>query len=125
MILGFIGVFVFVGLVAVLVSTDSSQAEVAIVSPNDGVRVEAGKVPVRIRVQGLEVAKWELSLKGPHTRGEWMLLARGGSEPVYSALGSGLHFIDLNQPGTYELSLKVTDRAGNLIEALSDFSVGE
>ena len=125
MILGFIGVFVLVGLVAVLVSTDSSQAEISIVSPEDGALVEPGKVAVRIRVQDVEVAEWELLIRGPHTAGEWMLLGRGGSEPLYSAVGGGLHFLDLIQPGRYELTLKVTDRAGVLAEKRSEFRIGE
>ena len=123
MILGFIGVFVLIGLVAILMSNDSPQPRVSIVSPDDNARLEAGRIAVRIRVQELEVAVWQLSLKGPHTAGEWKTLARGSSAPQYSALGAGIHFIELAQPGEYELHLEVTDSAGSLIEDSTHFGI--
>ena len=121
----FIGVFVLIGLVAILVSNDSRHPQVAIVSPDDNARLEAGRIAVRIRVQEIEVAAWQLSLKGPHTAGEWMTLARGSSVPQYSALGAGIHFIELAQPGEYELHLEVTGSAGILIEDFTHFRIEE
>ena len=99
-----------VGALAFVTGRLGSDAPGAILSPEDGARLEPGSVPVLIRV--LEGMWWEVAFAHPGSPGEWRSLGSGQGPVTPLMQGRGLQPIDASDPGRYEVRLIIRDGQG-------------
>jgi hypothetical protein len=88
----------------------------AIISPDNGERLPAGRVIIRARAYDGEIgSRWEVAYTAPSAPYEWQSIGSGpyGLEP--GLLGRGLFFLDLTEPGLYRVRVAYHNAAGDRV----------
>jgi hypothetical protein len=99
--------------------------EAAIVSPDNGDRLPAGRVVVRTRADGGDRGSgWEVAYTAPSTPNEWQMVASGTQGLAPTRQGGGQFFLDLTEPGLYRVRVLYHNGAGDrVIEDTVEFTI--
>jgi hypothetical protein len=117
MLLGLLVLFVvLVGAGRLLNNCGAPAMKAAILSPDNGERLPAGRVIIRARAYDAEIgSRWEVAYTAPGAPYEWQGIGSGSSDLEPGLPGRGLFFLDLTEPGLYRVRVAYHDPTGDRV----------
>jgi hypothetical protein len=119
-----------VSLVAYLWSSSRTGGmEAAILSPDNGDRLPAGRVIIRARADGGERGAdgrgsgWEVAYSAPSAPNEWQTIASGPQSLIPALQGRGMFLLDLTEPGPYRVRVVYHDGTDRVVEDTVEFTI--
>jgi hypothetical protein len=121
-----LGVLLVLAIFAAVVCLVSGNGDLgAILGPDDGARLHPGTITFRVRVDPAERGpRWELEFTRTDGPEAWQQVGVGQSAARPNALGSGILFADITEPGPY-LRLTVSDANGRRMQDTVEFTIAE
>jgi hypothetical protein len=121
-LVGIILVVLALAVVVFLISGDSDPG--AILGPEDGARLQPGRITFRVRVSAADQPPhWEFAFSPTGGPEAWQQVGGGQSSVQPTLAGRGLLFADISQAGPYRARLIVSDANGRLFEDTVDFTI--
>jgi hypothetical protein len=115
-----------VSLIAYLWSSSQSESmEAAILSPDNGDQLPAGRVIIRASASGGGVGNgWEVAFTAPSAPNEWQMIASGPQGLAPRLQGRGLFFLEATEPGLYRVRVVYHNGAGDrVVEDTVEFTI--